>query len=64
MLGTSLASYMEENRDMILPNGGSLEDLIVTDKDVERHSVDEKGRPNFNIYLHNLRDGTKIYGGE
>lgn len=64
MLRTSLASYMEENRDMILPNGGSLEDLIVTDKDVERHSVDENGRPNFNIYLHNLRDGTKIYGGE
>jgi len=64
MLRTSLAGYMEENRDMIMPSGASLEELIITDKDVERNAVDKHGRPNFNIYLHNLRDGTKIYGGE
>jgi hypothetical protein len=63
MLRKSLAGYMDENRDMIMPSGASLEELIITDKDVERHAADKNGRPKFDIYLHNLQEGTKIYGG-
>lgn len=64
MLRSLLACYMEENKAMILPNGLSIEQIILSDKDFEKHAVDKNSHPSFNSYLHNLQDGTKIYGGQ
>ena len=62
-LRRELAQYMAANRTTILPGGISLEETILTDSDVARHSIGENGQPCFNTYLMSLCDGTKIYGG-
>jgi hypothetical protein len=58
-----LAGYMQEHRSTVISGTLSIEECILTDKDIEDYILDENDKPCFATYIKNLCCGSNIPGG-